>query len=504
MPITLIKYQVTVLNFRCYFDILRSERMPAITGDEYIERIDQLQTNLWVDGKPIQGKVSEHLAFKGVIKNQALLYDLQHDDAIKDMMTYTSPTTGQQVGISYLQPKTKEDLVKRRKITQIWALATNGMMGRSPDYMNTVLMALASSAGYLEGKENCFPERLVAFYEYAREHDLSLTHTFINPQVNRALFYLEDTDDEPIAAKVVGNNREGIIVKGARLLATRGGITDEIAVFSAGGIQDKANAFAFSIPSNHQGLKFICRESFVYSDSTFNHPLSSRYEEMDTIVVFDDVLVPWERVFYYDNLLVSNSFATSSSFHPFSIHQALSRQIIKTEFILGIVQAIIDSINIGEYLHVQEKTSEIIIDLETLKALVLKSEVEAKLDEWGIMRPDQRTLQVATNVFPKVYARFSEIIQQISASGILSIPTENAFESELRKDLDHYLQSKSDDAKSRVKLFRLAWDLTMSAFGTREVQYERYFYGDPVKLSSQLYLTYEREQYVKRVRDFIK
>jgi 4-hydroxyphenylacetate 3-monooxygenase len=477
--------------------------MPAITGKKYIKRIDELQANVWVDGKPVQGKISEHNAFKGILKSQGALYDLQHDTTLKDIMTYSSPLTGEPVGMSYLQPKTKEDLVKRRKMTQQWALASNGMMGRSPDYMNTVLMALASSSAFLNGKVNCFPERLVAFYEYARENDLSLTHSFVNPQVNRAQFYFEDSD-EPISAKVVAKNEEGIIVKGARLLATRGGITDEIAVFSAGGIQDKANGFAFSIPSNQKGLKFIGRESFVGGDSNFNYPLSSRYEEMDTIVVFDDCLVPWERVFYYDNLAVSNTFATSSSFHPFSLHQAISRQIIKTEFVLGVVQSIIDSINISEYLHVQEKASEIIIALETLKALVIKSEVEAKLDEWGFMRPDQRTLHVASNIFPKVYARFSEIIQQISASGIMSIPTESAFQSELKKDLDHYLQSKSDDAETRVKLFRLAWDLTMSAYGTREVQYERYFYGDPVRLSSQLYYTYDKEPYVKRVQEFLK
>ncbi|WP_010096332.1 4-hydroxyphenylacetate 3-monooxygenase, oxygenase component [Ornithinibacillus scapharcae] len=477
--------------------------MPAITGSEYIERIDQLKTNLWVDGKPVRRKVSEHTAFKGVIESQATLYDLQHDKSLKDIMIYSSPLTGDQVGISYLQPETKEDLVKRRMMTQQWAISSNGMLGRSPDYMNTVLMALASSAEFLRGKENCFPERLISFYEYARENDLSLTHTFVNPQVNRAQFYLEDTN-EPIAAKVIDRNSEGIIIKGARLLATRGGITDEIAVFSAGGIQDKANGFAFSIPSNHDGLKFICRESFVGGESTFNYPLSSRYEEMDTIVVFDNVLVPWDRVFYYDNLLVSNSFAAESSFFPYSLHQAISRQIIKTEFVLGLVQTIIDSINIGEYLHVQEKVSEIIIALETLKALVLKSEIEAKLDEWGYMRPNQRTLQVASNIFPKVYTRFSEIIQQICASGIVSIPTEEAFQSDIEKDLNLYLHSKSDDAMTRVKLFRLAWDLTMSAFGTREVQYERYYYGDPVKLTSQLYQTYEKEPYVKRVRQFLE
>lgn len=474
--------------------------MSIITGSEYIDRINRLQMDIWVDGQPVIGKVSEHPAFKGVMRSQAALYDLQHDKSLQDIMTYSSPATSEQVGISYLQPKTKEDLVKRREMVQQWALSTNGMMGRSPDYMNTVVMALASSIGLLKGKENCFPDHLLSFYDYARENDISMTHTFLNPQVNREEFYFEDTDNEPIATKIVDKIDDGIIIKGARLLATQGGMTDEIVVFSAGGILEEANSFAFSIPSNTKGLKFICRESFVGGDSTFNYPLSSRYEEIDTIVVFDNVLIPWERVFYYNNIQVSNTFRNASSFLPFTLHQAVSRQIVKTEFVLGIAQSIIETINISEYQHVQEKVSEIIIALETMKALVIKSEVEAELDEWGFMRPDQKTLQVAVNVFPRAYARFGEIIQQLGASGLMSIPTEQAFQSSLRKDLDQYLQSKADDAESRVKIFRLAWDMTMSAFGTREIQYERFFFGDPIRLSSALYFSYDKEPYVKRVK----
>ncbi|WP_338656195.1 4-hydroxyphenylacetate 3-monooxygenase, oxygenase component [Sporosarcina sp. FSL K6-1540] len=476
--------------------------MPAITGNDYLERIDRLQTNVWIDGKLVTDNISKHPAFKGVMESQAALYDLQYDATCKDVMTYPSPSTGDSIGLSYLQPKSKEDLVKRRAMVQQWAKSNNGMMGRSPDYMNTVLMALASSVGLLEGKENCFPENILAFYEYARENDLSMTHTFIDPQVNRGQFYFEDSD-EPIAAKVMDRNEAGIIIKGARLLATQGGITDEIMVISAGGVDDKAYGFAFSIPSNSHGLKFVCRESFVGGDSTFNYPLSSRYEEMDTIVVFDNVLVPWERVFYYDNIEVSNSFVALSSFLPFTLHQVVSRQIIKTEFVLGIVQSIIETINIGEYQHVQEKASEIIVALETMKALVMKSEIEAEIDEWGFMRPNRTTLQIAINIFPRVYPRFTEIIQLLGASGLMSIPTEKAFQSSVRKDLDQYLQAKSKNAEDRVKIFRLAWDLTMSSFGTRETLYERFFFGDPIKLSCELYRSYDKKPYVKRVNDIL-
>ncbi|WP_046175704.1 4-hydroxyphenylacetate 3-monooxygenase, oxygenase component [Domibacillus indicus] len=477
--------------------------MPAITGNEYVERIDRMKTRIWVDGTLVSGRISEHPVFKGVMKSQAALYDLQHNKSIKTAMTYESPLTGNKVGLSYLQPKTKEDLIKRRAMIQEWALSNNGMMGRSPDYMNTMLMAFASSAGFLKGKENCFPDNIISFYEYAREKDISMTHTFIDPQVNRARFYFE-TADEPIAAKVVKKNKEGIVIKGARLLATQGGITDEIVVFSAGGIQDKANGFAFSIPTDSKGLAFICRSSFVEGDSSFNYPLSSRFEEMDTLVVFDNVLVPWERVFYYDNLQVSNSFMASSSVLPFALHQAVSRQIIKTEFLLGVAQSIIEAINIMEYQHVQEKASEMIASLETMKALIMKSEAEAEADEWGFMRPGQLPLQAAVHFYPRLYPRFIEIIQLLGASGLIMIPTESAFQSSIRKELDRYLQAKSANAQDRVALFRLAWDITMSSFGTRETLYERFFFGDPVKLSSQLYFACDKKPYIRRVKDFLQ
>lgn len=477
--------------------------MSAITGKQYIDRIDQLKTDVWLDGKPLTGNISEHPAFKGIIKSQAALYDLQHHEELKDVLTYLSPTSKEMVGMSYLQPKTKEDLVARREMVQYWAKSNNGLMGRSPDYMNTALMAIASSLYLLQDQKNCFPDNLQSFYEYARENDISMTHTFIEPQVNRTLLYTERSN-EPIAAKIIDRNEDGIIVKGARLLATQGGITDELLVIAAGGKLEDDNSFAFSIPSNTKGVRFICRESFVGGGSSFNYPLSSKYEEMDTIVVFDNVLVPWERVFYYDNIHISNNFMKSNSFLPFTLHQVISRQIIKTEFILGIVQSIIDTINIEEYQHVQEKASEIIIGLETMKALVIKSEVEAKIDKGGWMQPDRSTLQIAMNVFPRIYPRFTEIIQLLGASGLMSIPTESAFQSPIRHELDHYLQSSENKGEDRVKLFRLAWDLTMSAFGTRQTLYERFFFGDPVRLASQLYFSYDTDEYVQRVKDILE
>jgi 4-hydroxyphenylacetate 3-monooxygenase len=477
----------------------------AINGGTFINRLNRMDTEIWFNGKKIKEKISEHPAFKGIIETKAALYDLQTDpEHLKDM-TYFSPATNNPVGLSFLQPKTKEDLLKRRKMVERWARHTGGMMGRSPDYLNTVIMSFASSADILKGKENCFPEHFISLYELAREKDLSFTHTFVTPQVNRSQGYFDDDSDRPISAKVVDKNEEGLIIRGARLLATQGGLSDEVLVFSAPSklLYETGEAFAFSIPSDTKGLRFICRESFVGGSSHFDSPLSSRFEEMDTILVFDDVLVPWERVFFYDNPDASNTLVLQSSFHEFASHQVLIRQIVKTEFILGTAELMTEMINVSEYHHIQEKLSEIIIGLETMKALLEKAENDAKPDEWGFMRPCIIPLRVANNIFPKIYPRFTEIIQLIGASGLVTLPTEEAFHSEIGTDLVHYLQGANHSAEDKTKLFRLAWDLTMSPFGTRQTQYERYFFGDPARLSGALYKTYPKQEHMDMISDFL-
>ena len=467
--------------------------MGAINGKEFIRRMNEQNAEIWLDGQQVKGLISEHSAFKGLIETKASLYDLQLSPTLTSQMTYVSPITNKRIGLSYLQPKTKSDLKKRRIMMEEWARVSCGLLGRSPDYLNTVIMSFASSSPHLLGKENCFPEHVQALYERAREKDLSFTHTFITPQVNRSLSSF-NTSDEPISAKIVGETSEGIIIKGAKLLATQGGVTDEVLVFSTPSfLGDSDEAFAFSIPSSTEGLRFLCRESFVGGNSKFNYPLSSRFEEMDAVVVFDNVLVPWERVFFHHNSEVASEFFSMSSFHPFATHQVITRQIIKTEFMLNLAEQLVQTINIAEYLHIQEKVSELIIGLETMKALRDKSEADAALDQWGYMCPSALPLQVASNIFPKIYPRFSEIIQMIGASGMIALPTDKDFQSAIQSDLAKYLQGATKTAEERVQLFRLAWDLTMSSFGTRQTQYERYFFGDPVRLSGHLYRSYTKD-----------
>lgn len=478
-------------------------------GSQYIQQIDHSEPEVWFHGEKLSGRLSNHRAFRGLMVTQASMYDMQHEMEYKNRMTYTSPTTNNPVGLSFLQPRTKEDLVRRREMMLLWGEQHHGFMGRSPDYMNTALMSFNSAAEILLEDSPEYAHNLRNYYEYCRENDVTLSHVFVQPQASRVLRLMDDGSFDTRAAKIVDTNKDGIVVNGAFLLATQGVTSDEIWVHPpvTSYIQEtnNPNTFVFAVPNNLPGMKWICRESMVGGSSTFDYPLSSRFEEMDTLVIFDHVLVPWHRVFVAGNERLSQRLFSESGFHTHSAHQVLCRYITKSEFLLGVVLNMVESLDLGTHPQIIEKVSEIIVSVETLKSLLIASEVKASLDQWGSMLPDRNCLWTANVLFPQIYPRMMEIIQLIGASGNIMIPSELDFNTEIEPYLSTYLEGNSTDAKKRVQLFRLAWELSTSGFGGRQALYERFFFGDANTVNRRLFQGYShKDLLMKKVNDFLK
>lgn len=479
--------------------------MPAKTGKDYIEGLKKANNNIYIHGERVND-VTEHPAFKNVIKSMANLYDLQYEKPEK--MLYTSPTTGDKVGMTFLQPRSIEDLIKRREAIQEWARTSGGMMGRSPDYLNAEVMAMGVNNSLFAEGDPRFAENARNYYEYARENDISLTHTLIHPQVNRAKAQHQQKDAN-VALHLVEERPDGIIVDGIRLLATQGGITDEILVFPStvkkAGELDDPYSLAFAIPNNTPGLKFISRESFDYGKNEWDHPLGSRFEEGDAIVSFENVFVPWERVFVCGNSSVCNRTFKETNAVVHMSHQVVSKNIVKTEFVLGVALSIMDAIGIDQFQHVQDKGTEILLALETMKSHLYRAEHNAKLDNSGTMTPDFAALDAARNWYPRIFPRLTEIVRILGASGLMGIPTEADFNhAEIGPIIHRGLQGKNLEGYERVQLFRLAWDLTLSAFGSRQTHYEYYFFGDPIRMGMTYFDNYDKEPFKQYVQDFLK
>ncbi len=479
--------------------------MSARTGREYLEGLRSQEREVWLGGERVKD-VTTHPGLRHGAEAIAALYDMQHDHALREAMTYVSPTTGERVGLSFIVPRTREELERRRVMMLHWARTTCGMMGRSPDFMNVTFAAWAGAAAYFARSRPEFGENVRRYYEHIRERDLTLTHALINLQRSRTVsgdFKLQDGT----ALRVVRETSAGIVVRGARVLATLGPISDEIAVYSPrlGRLTEGHSPFAvnFAIPCGTPGLRFLCRESFDLGRSRFDHPLGSRFEEMDCVVFFDDVLVPWERVFVLGDVAMINGtgFATHSSMH--SAHQGAAKNLAKCEFLLGVAMLMTKTLGNAHLPHTEERLGELIMQTELMRACLRASEADAALDEWGVMCPAPMPVEITRNLFMTAYPRMVEILQLLGSSSFMITPSESDFGSPLAPDIEQYLATDSASARERVKLFRLAWDIAGSAFGSRQVLYERFFASDPLTRARILNAIYPKDEVVARVQDFL-
>lgn len=477
----------------------------AQTGAGFLARLRERPPELWHRGERVYD-ATNHVAFKRGISTLARLYDLQWEH---EAVSLFEPTDlGSKVGRSFLIPKTREELESVGRAMQLWEEATHGWMGRLPTYLNRASMSFSAAAGYFAEAHPDYAVNVKRHYEYMRNHDLCMSSAFSSPQFNRGAS-ARGQDATAIVAHVEKETDAGLIIRGCKTLATLP-TADELLVYSGAPLRDPekdaAQAFMFSIPSHTPGLRFLCRESLDDGHSEYDRPLSSRFEENDAVVVFDDVLVPWERVFLYRDIPRCNGAFTRTGAVVHMDHQNLVKNITRTEFLLGLISLMVNSISIEVYQHIYEKLAEVWVVLETMKAFRRTAEVDAEIDEWGVMRPAADPLLAASMLYSRAYPRIIEIIQQIGASGLIMVPTRDDVTGPLAEDIKSYYQSARAEAFDKIPLFRLAWDVSLSAFGSRQVLYERFSRGDPIRVANAMVLSRKAQfqQYADRVSEFVR
>lgn len=153
--------------------------MGARSGDEYLSGLGDSR-EIWVDGERV-ADVTTDPRFRGAALSIAELYDLQLDPDLIDEMTYESPTTGDPVGLSFIEPRSREDLEKRHRMVKRWMDHTSGMFGRSADFMNIMVTGLAMCWQDFQRDDRPYGDHLRHYYEEIRERDLVLTHTLVTP-----------------------------------------------------------------------------------------------------------------------------------------------------------------------------------------------------------------------------------------------------------------------------------------------------------------------------------
>ncbi len=448
--------------------------MPARTGKEFLQGLRD-DRQIWVGRERVTDVVG-HPAFVGAARFVASLFDLQHEAA--DVCLMPDPETGEPINVSHMIPRSRADLERRHACLERVAEASVGIMGRTPDYMSITFAGFAGRTDEwsIDGNERG-AANLVAYQKMLARRDLTLTHTLIHPTVDRAW------GDAPLAGNDVALHKvadtdHGIVVRGARILATLAPFADELAVYPAAPLPPGADAYAlaFAVPMTTAGLKFLCRDS-MSEPNAFDHPLSSRFDEQDAFVIFDDVEVPRGRVFIDCNLPVYNT-AVATSWPPNFMQQTSIRAQTKLEFAWGIGTRMVESIN-GLTPAAMEMLGEVWSYAELTRAAIRAAEQDAH--EWGngVWFPAGEPFRALRGMLPRWFPRVNEIIRVLGSHNLLAAPTSAQMaDPTLRPLIDRYLRGAGDvTADDRVRIFRLAWDFAGSALGSRGEQYERFYIG---------------------------
>ncbi|HEU5096738.1 MAG TPA: 4-hydroxyphenylacetate 3-hydroxylase N-terminal domain-containing protein [Reyranella sp.] len=450
--------------------------MGARTGSQFLDGLRRTKREIWVDGEKIND-VTSHPKLRGGAESLAAIFDRQHAYAADCLFAH--PDTGHPTNVSHMIPRSRDELWHRHAGLVRLSEGSMGIMGRTPDYMNMKFAAFASAPGVWagpDGRNERGAQNLVNFQRYLADADISLTHTIIQPTTDKR------TDAKVIGNKVtvrkVGETREGIVVRGARVLATLAPFADEQTVYPGQPIPAGATeyAVAFAIPLDTPGLKFLCRDSVSAPDADpFDKPLSSRFDEQDAFCIFDDVVVPWDRLFIDGDVEIYNSMRQTG----YAINmttQSTIRALTKLEFAYGLAARMAELI--GDY---SPATTEMLGEMAcyvrmTANALELSLE-QAWQREDGVWFPNGAALEPMRAMLAVWMPRVAEIITLIGSHNLLTTPSRAQLEDpRLRPLIDEMLHGADGaTADERAAVFRLAWDFVGSSLGGRGFLYERFY-----------------------------
>jgi 4-hydroxyphenylacetate 3-monooxygenase len=461
------------------------------TGSDYLRSLNDGR-RVFIDGERVKD-VSQHPAFRQAARSVANLFDIAADPSQRERMTYPSPKTGEPVWRAWQIPRTHADLRARRLFSETWAEATFGLMGRSPDHVAGFFAGYASTPQMFATAGQKFADNLIAFYEYMRDNHIYASYAIVPPQIDRSK-PAHKQSDPALYAGVVKERDDGIVISGAQQLATGGPISDYIQLSCIHPLQpgDENYANCLAVPVGAEGVKLYPRRSFARAGSAFDFPLSSRFDESDAYVVFDNVFVPWEHVFIYRNVELSRDQWFKTPSHSYGNHQAQTRYVTKLRFMMGLVQCMNEMTGNAGAPPVQVMMGELASLVTIYESMLLSHEVSAPIKD-GVLWPSVVTLYSAMALQSELNGRMLEIIRELAGSAFITMPSSEADfgNPEIAADLERYMRSASTDAKSRVALMRMIWDFIGSEFGSRHQQYEKFYGGASFVVKTNVYRNFD-------------
>jgi 4-hydroxyphenylacetate 3-monooxygenase len=465
--------------------------MQCKTGAEHLQSLKDGRT-VYIDGKLVDD-VTTHAAYRNAVASAALLYDYQARAENIELMTFVPEGSRRRVNRCWQMPRNYDELVQRRKALQAWAQVSYGFMGRSPDHVASTLIGqyMGLEVFQKHGRERA--KALADYVDYATRNDLFITYVIVNPQADRSKDWGEQVEE--LVAQIVDEDTTGLTIRGAKMLGTSSIMANEVLVANLQPLKPGEEALAFScaLPMNAAGLRVLSRKSYeAHAISVYDNPLSARFDENDALLYFDNVKVPWERVFVHRDTDMCRAQFHDTPSHIFQNYQAQIRLSVKIKFVVGLAHKITEAIGTTGMPQVREQLGSLAADAGMVDAML--SGMEASGGKRGeFYLPNRHLLYAAHVVTQDLYPRLINLVRDLAGGSLIMLPSSfrDWANPELAPILRKTQRSPNFNSEDKVKLLKAAWDAIGSEFASRHTQYEMFYAGARFVTTGHSYRTFD-------------
>lgn len=444
------------------------------TGKEHLECLRDGRV-VYV-GKERIDDVTTHPAFRNAAATVAALYDAKAAPENRDAMTFEED--GERFSAYYLPARTRADLEQRTETHRRIAEMTYGFMGRSPDHVSAFVTGMAMNPGVF----NEYADNLLAYYRHMRRNDVYATYAVLPPQAARnPEFYQRNSLPIP-SLRVVREEDDGVVISGMKMLATAGVFSDEIWIGNLIPLapEQKDQSVTCAIPVNAPGVSLWARKPFErHIVNAFDNPLTARFDESDSMVICDNVKVPWERVFVHNDAVKARGIYIETPAHCYGNHQSNVRYWVKLQMLAGLAAKITYATGADQVPAVRETLGRL-ASLEALLGGLVAGQIQSA-ERWpeGYLTYNRRQMYAALNWCTESYSAIIDCIRELCGGGVFQMPADISVMQDpaLAPVFQTYWTTPQISAVDRMRVFKLAWDVVGSEFAGRHQQYEKFYAG---------------------------
>ena len=458
------------------------------TGDEYRDSIRDGRA-VWIDGEQVED-VATHPAFKPIVDVRARIYDMGHDPETRDVMTFADDS-GERFSIGSKLPTSKEDWRAKRRAVDAVLDDIGGVVTRVGDETVGEMWSLYDGQDVLDEIDPSFSEHIRAHVNRAAALDPFHVSGNTDPKGDRSRRPQEQDPD--VLLRVVRETDNGIVIRGAKFetaaaYANQAFVKPTIGDWGHEELSDYAVGFVVEMGA--PGLKHVCRSGFAGRKPPEDYPLANRFDEVDTMIVFDDVEVPWENVFFYRHTRAASFIR--ATLHRYSMFAFVQRHLRYADLLVGTAYA--NAVQTGVRMHqgVREKIAELVCYREGINAHLSAAVEHAEPSPGGLTMPNQALLYTGRVFACSELPAMMHLARDLCGGQICVTPDAAAFRNtETGPWLEKYYSIGDLPGEERRKLLAFARDLLNSDYAGHRLTFQLFAQSPPFAHLLAVYNNYD-------------